>query len=416
MHDNAPAPRTDAITAPVFSIKPLMFGTFVCSMAMMAFVAVAAPIARIVGLAPWQIGATMTISGVAWLVMARIWGQMSDRRGRRPVILIGLGGFAIAYVAMTLFIDLALRIHMAPLLAFIGILAGRCLTGFFYAAVPSTNTALVADNLPPKDRIGAMASIGAANAAGMVVGPGLAGLIATFSLSLPLYATALLPLIALVILWRTLPRQKPAATPQQHKNMSLFDRRLRRPMAMSFIAMFSVAVSQVAVGFYALDRLRLSPADAANTAGIALACVGVSLVLAQGVLRKITLSPRHMICLGSIIGGMGYLLAVLATSALLLWASYAVMAFGMGWVYPSVAVMAANSVERHEQGVAAGTVGAAQGLGIVIGPVFGTALYTIEMTLPYLLVGIVLIIAGLANMGKPRDNDHEDQGLSEALT
>ncbi|MFT4252322.1 MAG: MFS transporter, partial [Caulobacter sp.] len=123
-----------------FSLKPLMFETFVCSMAMMAFVALAGPIARVIGLAPWQVGTAMTVSGAAWMVMARVWGSASDRRGRRPIILLGLSGFAISYAVMSLFIDLAMRTAMAPVLAFAGLVASRGLAGAFYAAVPATST------------------------------------------------------------------------------------------------------------------------------------------------------------------------------------------------------------------------------------------------------------------------------------
>jgi predicted MFS family arabinose efflux permease len=64
-------------------MKPLMFETFVCSMAMMSFVALAGPIARVLGLEPWQVGAAMTASGIAWMIMARFCGGLSDRRGAR---------------------------------------------------------------------------------------------------------------------------------------------------------------------------------------------------------------------------------------------------------------------------------------------------------------------------------------------
>lgn len=66
-----------------FSMKPLMFETFVCSMAMMSFVALAGPIARVLGLEPWQVGGAMTASGIDWMIMARFWGGLSDRRGAR---------------------------------------------------------------------------------------------------------------------------------------------------------------------------------------------------------------------------------------------------------------------------------------------------------------------------------------------
>lgn len=140
---------TEPATAPVgtigaFSLKPMMFETFVCSMAMMSFVALAGPIARVIGLQPWQIGAAMTASGIAWMAMARFWRRLSDRRGRRSIILLGLSGFAISYFLLSLFIDLALRTAMASALASTGLMLGRGIVGAFYAAVPATSAALVA--------------------------------------------------------------------------------------------------------------------------------------------------------------------------------------------------------------------------------------------------------------------------------
>ncbi len=377
-----------------FSLKPLMFETFVCSMAMMAFVALAGPIARVIGLDPWQVGAAMTVAGVAWMVMARIWGAASDRRGRRPIILFGLSGFAISYFLLALFIDLAMRTAMMPVLAFIGLMIGRGVAGIFYAAVPATGAALVADHVAPDKRANAMAAIGASSAAGMVIGPGFAGLIAPISLSLPLYLTAALPAVALVVLWRVLPKIEHHAPPKAEP-LRLTDRRLRRPMTMAFVAMFSVAIAQITVGFYALDRLHLDPAGAAQAAGIALAAVGVALVLAQVVLRRLGWPPARLIRFGGVIGALGFGAVTLATSAPLLWACYAVAAFGMGWVYPSVSALAANSVEAHEQGAAAGTVAAAQGLGVILGPIVGTFVYAIDNGAPFALVGVLLLVAAL---------------------
>ncbi|MFT3964744.1 MAG: MFS transporter [Sphingobium sp.] len=385
-------PPPDAIRP--FNLKPLMFETFVCSMAMMAFVALAGPIARVIGLQAWHVGAAMTIAGIGWMTMARIWGAASDRRGRRPVILMGLSGFALVYALLALFIDLALRTAMAPMLAFAGMVIGRGLAGVFYAAVPATGTALVADHVPGDKRAGAMAAIGASSAAGMVIGPGFAGLIGPYSLSLPLYITAFLPAVALLVLWRVLPRSAPVAPPRSAPPR-LGDRRLRRPMTIAFVAMFSVAIAQITVGFFALDRLNLPPAEAAGASGIALAAVGVALVVAQVVLRKLGWPPARFILAGGVISAMGFGSVVLATTPAMLWLSYACAAFGMGWTFPSVSALAANSVEAGEQGAAAGSVAAAQGLGTVLGPIAGTALYTIDNGAPYAVIGLLLLAATL---------------------
>lgn len=400
---DAVAPEPPVAVEPAFSLKPLMFETFVCSMAMMAFVALAGPIARVIGLAPWQVGAAMTVAGIAWMVMARIWGVASDRRGRRPIILLGLAGFAVSYFLLSLFIDLALRTAMAPLLVFAGLLIGRGVAGAFYAAVPATGAALVADHVPPADRGKAMAGIGASSAAGMVIGPGFAGLVGPWSLSLPLYLTAALPAVAFIVLWRVLPRREHHAPPKAQP-LKLTDARLRRAMSVAFVAMFSVAVAQITVGFYALDRLHLAPGDAANAAGIALAAVGVALVVAQIFLRQLGWQPERLIRIGCVIGGAGFMAVTLAGNAPMLWACYAVAAFGMGWVYPSVSALAANSVEANEQGAAAGSVAAAQGLGTILGPIAGTFIYTVDNGAPYALIAVMLIVTAIWRRGCGNSN------------
>ncbi|MDW7548887.1 MULTISPECIES: MFS transporter [Pseudoalteromonas] len=383
--------NTKSLQATSFSLKPMMFETFVCTMAMMAFAALAAPIARVIGLSAWQVGAAVTVAGLAWVIMARVWGRLSDRKGRRPVMLFGLTGFVVSYFILALFIDYALHSAILPVMAFIGIVVGRGIAGFFYAAVPVTTAALVADHIAPDSRAGAMAGVGAASAAGMVIGPGLAGLLGPISLSLPLYITAFFPVIALLVLWRVLPKVELHAQPSAN-TVSLGDKRLRSAVGVAFVSTFSVAVAQIIVGFFVLDQLQLEPAQAARAAGVALAIVGVALIIAQIVLQKLTWQPKQLILCGGLIAAVGFVSAVLAVNTMTIWASYAIAGFGMGWIYPSVSALAANSVNPTEQGAAAGIVSAAQGLGIISGPIVGTGLYGVDNTMPYLLIANMLVV------------------------
>ena len=84
-----------------FDLKPLLFASMACTMAMMAFVAVVAPVARVLGLQPWQAGATVTVSGALWMLLARVWGAASDRHGRRPVLLSGVAMFGVGMAQIT---------------------------------------------------------------------------------------------------------------------------------------------------------------------------------------------------------------------------------------------------------------------------------------------------------------------------
>lgn len=396
-HRDAPEP----LASRPFSLWPLLAANLACSMAMMAFVALIGPIARLLGLAPWQAGASVTVGGLLWMLLARAWGAASDRHGRRPVLLIGVAGFALAYWAMVAVIDVSLRLLPAALWVFAGLVITRGTIGGFFAAVPAVGQALVADHVAPERRAASMAALGAAGAIGMVVGPALAAVLAPQGLSLPLYATGVLPLLALAVLGRALPRgtRRTGAAPAV---LALAEPRLRRPMCVAFAAMFSVTVAQSTVGFFALDRLALPAAEAARTAGLALTCVGVALIAVQILATRLSWTPQRMILTGALVAAAGAAGMWRVDGAVPLCLAFAVMAAGMGWVFPAFQAMAANAVQSHEQGAAAGTVGAAQGLGMVSGPLAGTLLHGLSPVMPYACVAVLMVAVALWPVGYPR--------------
>jgi DHA1 family tetracycline resistance protein-like MFS transporter len=117
---------------------PLVFAALTGTMAMMAFVAVVGPIVRRLGLPEWVAGLSVTAGGLLWMLLARWWGSVSDRRGRKPVLLVGVGVFALVYLALAVGVDLALHQAIAPAAALVLLVAARALIGAFYAAVPPT--------------------------------------------------------------------------------------------------------------------------------------------------------------------------------------------------------------------------------------------------------------------------------------
>ncbi|CAI8895648.1 MULTISPECIES: MFS transporter [Pseudomonas] len=392
--------KDPATLAPVSSppstldLRPLMLANMACTMSMMAFVALIGPIARLLGMATWQAGAAVTVAGVVWVLLARPWGRLADRLGRRRVLLLGSGGFTLAYWVLCLFIDGALRWLPGATLAFFGLMLARGMIGAFYAALPVGGNALIADHVEPQRRARAMASLGAANAVGLVLGPALAALLSRYSLSMPFYVLSLLPATAFVVLLFKL-KPQPLAQPHAPNPVRLSDPRLRRPLLVAFSAMLSITVSQIAVGFFALDRLQLEAGAAAQAAGIALTSVGVALMLAQVFLRQLEWPPLKMIKVGACVSGLGFAAAALATSAPWLWGAFFVAAFGMGFVFPAFSALAANAMHASEQGATAGSIGAAQGMGAVIGPLAGALVYALDPRLPFLAVGALLLLVGL---------------------
>lgn len=173
--------------------------------------------------------------------------------------------------------------------------------------------------------------------------------------------------------------------------MPLLDPRLRLATITAFMVMLAVATAQVLVGFYAIDCLQLSVAEGARVAGLALACVGIAQLIAQQCVARLKrVTPQRWIPLGALIAGGGFALVGMAATQAALLACYAIMALGMGLLFPNFQALAANQVEAHEQGAAAGTLSAAQGLGMIAGPLAGTLVYRLGPAVPYAVMAAAL--------------------------
>lgn len=360
-------------------------------MAMMAFVALAGPIARVLGMVPWQMGVVVTMGGLAWMLASRSWGSRSDRDGRRSVLLTGALGFLLSYGAMCILVVVALEARPSPWWVFAGLILTRGMAGAFYAAIPVAGQALVADHVPPERRTSALATLGAASAMGLVLGPALAALLALHGLALPLYVTALLPALALIWLYR-LPSDRVSSHVSNPAALKLSDPRLRLPLLVAFSCMASISIAQITVGFFAIDRLGLAAEIAARVAGLALTAVGVALMSVQLVIRRLRWGPVRLIRLGLPIAALGFGSITFASVPAVLIGGFFVAACGMGLVFPAFAALAANRVGPGEQGAAAGCIGAAQGLGVVFGPLAGTLLYELGPGVPYAFASVLLVV------------------------
>ncbi|MFS1489940.1 MFS transporter [Vibrio splendidus] len=385
------------------TIKQLFVLNAVCMTAMMSIIPVIGPIIREVGLMEWHGGLVVAMSGIAWLLSAKKWGDASDEKGRKPVLLIATLGYACSFILMTIWLDLSLNTTFHSLIILIGMIVARTLVGFFLAAITPISSALLADITTPKERQSAMASIGAASAIGLVAGPALGGVLSQYSLTLPLYVLSVFPFITWVIIKLRLPE-----TPRNHEplenTLSFFDQRLRFPSLAMFTCMFSVITAQIIIGFLILDRIRETSEQAAQLSGIVLTITGITLGITQGFLAKLknnVLLKSFM--MGPIAACAGLCIVSVAHSAQALITGYMFMAIGLGLLFPAIQAITANSVGMNEQGAAAGTISAIQGLSSIAGPITATLLYQYNQSLPYwfaasLMAGLFLFV--LMNQSK----------------
>lgn len=396
-------PDSSATPLPPNWLLPALMA--LASMGFMSFNAVIGLIARELGLSEVQVGLLVTIGGLVLMVTSARSGRLSDRIGRAPVLRFGFGLYTIAFALTALFLWWALGGSSAPPAAplraasmiFGALLLLRIFVAVSYGAITTVCQALTADSTNAANRGRAMAALGLGQAAGMVLGPGLASISAAWSLVAPVVLATLLGAIGCSLAIRRVPGARPAAA-EAPSQANLFDARMRFALLSGFCAMFCVMSVQIVTGFFIQDRFGLNTRSAAAMAGAALTAVGLALICAQIAQRRFNWPPRRLMLTGAPIAALGFSVALFVQTPWQLLSGYFIAGFGMGYIFPAVQVASANAVAAHEQGAAAGTLGAAQALGMVVAPLLAGLLYrSIGPTAPYLLsvalVGLIAILA-----------------------
>jgi MFS family permease len=394
-----PATLTPAST---LDLRPLLLVNMACTLSMMAFVALIGPIARLLGMATWQAGAAVTVAGVVWVLLARPWGRAADRLGRRRVLLLGSAGFTLAYWLLCLFIDGALRWLPGATLAFIGLMLTRGLIGAFYAALPVAGNALIADHVEPQRRARAMASLGAANAVGLVLGP--AWRHCWHAQPEP----AVLRAVGAAghgVRGAAVQAQATAAAPAPCAKPGTAVRPTPAPAAAGGLQRHAQR-DRVAdhVGFFALDRLQLAAGEAAQAAGVALTSVGVALMLAQVLLRQLEWPPLKMIPRGCQRFRAGLCRRVLCRQCALAVGGVLHCRIRHGLRIPGLLGHGGQCHARLGTGCHRRLRWRRPGHGAVIGPLAGTLVYAVDPRLPFLAVAALLLLVGL--WPAPADKRH----------
>lgn len=363
--------------------KFLLFVNIACASAMMAFLSVVGPIVRKLGLQEWHAGVSVAIAGILWVILSRYWGKKSDDIGRKPILLLGVLGVCVGYFFLALFVNQALLQPPAILVSFSVLILTRGTIGAFYSAITPVSNALIADKIKETQRTPYIAKLGAANGLGMVIGPALGGYLAIYGLATPLYVFAVFPLFGALFVFLFIPRVKIKKV-NNISVLKIFDSRLRLPMLAAFLTMYAVVTAQVCLGFFIMDRLHFGLVKSAVTTGNILALIGVVFILAQIFVSKFkNISAFLWLKLGAATSAIGYIAVSLSTTSWLLTLGFCIATFGMGFLFPSFQTLAVNLVSQEEKGAASGTVSAAQGMGMIAGPLLSTFLYKIDPSVPF---------------------------------
>jgi MFS transporter, DHA1 family, tetracycline resistance protein len=337
-------------------------------------------------------GLFATVWAVMQFLSMPIMGALSDRYGRRHVILLSNLGLGLSYVLMAL----------APGLAWLFV--ARVVSGITAASV-STAMAYVADVTPPAGRAVAFGRTGIAIGLGFVLGPALGGLLGSVDPRLPFWVAAALSLLnaayGIFVLPESLPPERRRAFEWRRANplgslkLLRSSRKLAGLAGVMFLANIAHAALPATFVLYAGYRFGWDARDV----GFVLALVGASSALVQGVMvgplvRR--LGERRVLLLGLLCGNVGFLAYGLAPTGLLFLAAVPVVAL-WGLASPTTQGLMSQQVGASQYGELQGAAGSVMGVATMIGPVlFGTTFaYFISAGAPLHLPGAAYLLASL---------------------
>lgn len=330
-----------------------------------------------------SMGLIITLYSLMQFLFSPLWGRLSDRIGRKPVMMIGLGGYA---VAMALFGSATQLWHLY---------AARALAGMLSSATLPTAMAMIADTTDEENRTRGMGFLGAAFGLGVIFGPAVGGILGVRALWLPYYVTAGLAalnlLFVMVMLPESLPPEKRGRKEAvKQSRWAAFHRSIAALYFLSFIVSFSLSGLEATFGFLAANRLKLEPDQVAYM----FVSMGITAAIVQGwLVGKLTrrFGEVPIMQAGLLISAVGFTIVAVAQQPWLSAVGLSVFAGGNGLIRPSNASLISRK-SRVGHGLAIGLLDSFDSMGRILGPIAGGWLFYTADYLPFAL-GAALTLA-----------------------
>lgn len=331
-----------------------------------------------IGANPTELGLLMAVYSLMQLIFAPMWGRLSDRVGRKPVMMIGIFGLGLSFFIQAVSTELWM------------LFAARIIGGILSSANMPTAMAYVADITTDENRGKGMGIVGAATGLGFVFGPAIGGVFSKISLSMPFYIAAVSSFITLILVLILLKE------PKQHKSdpskKSIWSAFNRSVSVLFFVQLFislSLSGLEATFAYFAAKKAGLTTQDL----GYIFMIMGLGSAMVQGgMVGKWTkkYGESAVIQSGMIVSAIGFGLILLVhnftTAAIFL----TIFGIGNGVIRPSVSSML-TKVSTAGHGSSTGLLSSFDSLGRIVGPVLGGWLYSFAIGLPY-ISGIILTI------------------------
>ncbi len=329
---------------------------------------------------------------ITQFIFAPIVGNLSDRFGRRPVILSSLFAFSLDYILVA----------FAPTITWLFV--GRIIAGLTGASI-STASAYIADVSTPENRAKNFGMIGAAFGLGFILGPVIGGLLGQYGSRIPFYAAAVLCMLNFLYGYFVLPE---SLAPENRRNFSLkranpvgaFLNLRKYPQLIPLIVgVFLLYVGSHAVhsnwSYFTMYKFKWDE----RMVGLSLGMVGLMVGLVQGLLIRVVnpkLGNEKSIYLGMFLYAMGMFLFAFATQGWMLFAILVPYCLG-GIAGPAMQAVISNEIPANEQGSIQGLLSSVMSVSSVFGPPLMTMTfyYFTHKNAPFQFPGAPFIVGGL---------------------
>ncbi len=341
-----------------------------------------------------SMGLLMAIYSIMQFIFSPVWGALSDRFGRKPILMLGILGNAISMVMFGLAGSMT-ALFMA-----------RGLAGIISSATLPTAMAYISDSTDEHERGGGMGIVGAAMGVGMVLGPGLGGLMGHYSLQAPFYFAAAVSILAMMFVWFLLPESLP------HEQRSMVKVKFQGPqlgemvkalstpigflLILAFLHSFGLANFEGIFGMYA--QLRYDYDEA--TIGLILTVVGVVSTIVQGALTGIATrrwGDGKVIKISLIASVFGFAAMLLAQNLLMVILMTGLFVFSNAMIRPGVSSLISKRTV-HGQGMAMGLNNSYMSLGRIVGPLWAGVALDINLGFPYITGAVIMLVGFIASL------------------
>ncbi len=367
-------------------------------------------IGREIGIADHLVAGVFSLSALLWAAASPYWARLSDRWGRRPLILLGLAGVVLSMAGCGGAVVIGLRDLMGPFMVFVMLLLMRSTYGLLGSASATAAQAYVADKTAGQARVKALSALSGASNMGSILGPALAPFLIVWPLGLagPLFAFAVLGCLTIAAVLWGVPSDRYASVsadrpgPMPGRAHVWKDPRIRPFLIYGMVAASMQAFNTYTIGFLVIDSLRLEPAAAQVSIGQTMVCGAVAGLIAQwGIIGLGGMQPRSMLRWGAFLAAAGNGAVLLQTSFTSLLISFFVISLGYGLARSGYAGGAFLSAGRQDQGAVAGAVSTITGASIVLPPIVATLLYQAAPAVPFSIAATMMAGLLLAALTKP---------------